>query len=98
MELNGKMHKLPITKDYMLKEYSDVSKGIGTLPRGPYYIRLKKQYKLVQHPPRSVPVAMQTAYKEELNRLSKEGIITEVKETHRVDQFDSACNENPMVV
>ena len=23
IELNGKIHKLPITKDYMLKEYSD---------------------------------------------------------------------------
>ena len=32
IELNGKIHKLPITKDYMLKEYSDVFKGVGTLP------------------------------------------------------------------
>ena len=63
----------------MLKEYSDVFKGIGTLPGGPYNIRLKEQYKLVQHPPRSVPVAMQTAYKAELARLTKEGIITEVR-------------------
>ena len=67
IELNGKTHKLPITKDYMLKEYSDVFKGIGTLPGGPYHIRLKEQYKPVQHPPRSVPVAMQTAYKAELD-------------------------------
>ena len=59
---------------------SDVFKGIGTLPGGPYHIRLKKQYKPVHHPPRSVPVAMQSAYKAELNRLVKEGIITEVTE------------------
>ena len=45
IELNGKMHKLPITKEYILKEYSDVFKGIGTLPGGPYHIRLKEQYK-----------------------------------------------------
>ena len=32
IELNGKVHKLPITKEYILKEYSDVFKGIGTLP------------------------------------------------------------------
>ena len=32
IELNGKIHKLPITKEYMLKEYSDIFKGIGTLP------------------------------------------------------------------
>ena len=55
-------------------------KGIGTLPGGPYHIRLKEQYRPVQHPPRSVPIAMQTAYKTELDRLKKEGIITEVKE------------------
>ena len=80
IELNGKVHKLPITKEYMLKEYSDIFKGIGTPPGGPYHIRLKEQYKPVQHPPRSVPVAMQDAYKAELERLSKEGIVTEVKE------------------
>ena len=34
----------------MLKEYSDIFKGIGTLPEGPYHIRLKEQHKLVQHP------------------------------------------------
>ena len=80
IELNGKIHKLPITKDYMLKEYSDVFKGVRILLGGPYHIRPKEQYKPVQHPPRSVPVAMQSAYKAELNRLVKEGIITEVKE------------------
>ena len=80
IELNGKTHKLPITKEYILKEYHDVFKGVGTLPGGPYHIRLKEQYKPVQHPPRSVPVAMQTTYKAELDRLTKEGIITEVRE------------------
>ena len=80
IQLNGKTHKLPITKEYILKEYSDIFKGIGTLPGGPYHIRLKEQYRPIQHPPRSVPIAKQTAYKTELERLTKEGIITEVKE------------------
>ena len=79
IELNGKVHKLSITKDYILKEYNDVFKGVGTLPGGPYHIRLKEQDRLVQ-PPRPVPVAMQSAYKTELNRLVKECVITEVKE------------------
>ena len=47
IELNGKTHKHPITKDYMLKEYSDIFKGVGILPGGPYHIRLKEQYKPV---------------------------------------------------
>ena len=32
----------------------------------------------VQHPPRSVPLGMQSAYRAELDRLVEEGIITEV--------------------
>ena len=93
IELNGKTHKLPITKEYMLREYHDVFKGIGTLPGGPYHIRLKEQYMPVQHPPRSVPVAMQTAYKAELDRLYKRRCNHRGKGTYRVDQLDSACNE-----
>ena len=80
IKLNDKVHRLPITKDYILKEFSDIFKGVGTLPGGPYHIRLKDDYKPVQHPPRSVPIAMQPAYKAELERLTKEGIITEVHE------------------
>ena len=69
IELNGKVHKLPITKDYILKEYSDVFMGVGTLPGGPYHIRLKEDHKPVQHPLRSVPVAMQSAYRAELEKV-----------------------------
>ena len=80
IELNEKIHKLPITKDYILMKYNDVFKGVETLQGGPYHIRLKEQFRPVKHPPRSVPVAMQSAYRAELNRLVKEGLITEVKE------------------
>ena len=59
IKLNDKVHRLPITKDYILKEFSDVFKSVGTLPGRPYHIRLKDDYKPVQHPPRSVPIAMQ---------------------------------------
>ena len=78
--INGKVHPLPTTKEYILHEYADVFKGVGTLPGGPYHIRLKNCYKPVQHPPRSVPLGIQSAYKAELDRLIKEGIITEVHE------------------
>ena len=83
--INGKTHPLPTTKEYILHEYADVFKGVGTLPGGPYHIKLKDSYKPVPHPPRSVPLGMQTAYKAELDRLVKEGIITEVHEHYRVD-------------
>ena len=74
--INGKTHPLPTTKEYILHEYADVFKGVGSL----YHIKLKDSYKPVQHPPRSVPLGMQSAYKAELDRLVKEGIITEVHE------------------
>ena len=58
--INGKTHPLPTTKGYILHEYADVFKGVGTLPGGPYHIKLKDSYKPVQHPPRSVPLGMQS--------------------------------------
>ena len=39
--INGKTHPLPTTKEYILHEYADVFRGIGTLPGGPYHIKLK---------------------------------------------------------
>ena len=78
--INGKTHPLSTTKEYILHEYADVFKGVGTLPGGPYHIKLKDSYRLIQHPPRSVPLGMQSTYKAELDRLVKEGIITEVHE------------------
>ena len=74
--INGKTHPLPNTKEYILHEYAYVFKGVGTLPGGQYHIKLKDSYKSVQHPPRSVPLGMQSAYKAELDKLVKEGIIT----------------------
>ena len=71
---------MPTTKDYILHEYADVFKGVGTPLGGPYHIKLKDSYKPVQHPPRSVLLGMQSAYKAESDRLMREGIITEVHE------------------
>ena len=65
--INGKTHPLPTTKEYILHEYTDVFNGVGTLPGGPYHIKLKDSYKPVQHPPRSVPLGMQSAYRAELD-------------------------------
>ena len=78
--INGKTHPLPTTKGYILHEYANVFQGVGTLPGGPYHIKLKDFYKPVQHPPSPVPLGMQSVYKAELDRLVKEGIITEVHE------------------
>ena len=52
----------------------------NSLQLHPYHLKLKDSYIPVQHPPRSVPLEMQSAYKADLDRLVKEGIITEVDE------------------
>ena len=48
--IGGKTHLLPTTKEYLLKEYSDVFKGIGTLPGGSYHIQLKEDTNLSSIP------------------------------------------------
>ena len=78
--INGKTHPFPTAKEYILHEYADVFKGVGTLLGGPYHTKLKDSYKPVQHPSRAVPLGMQSVYEAELDRLVKEGIITEVHE------------------
>ena len=78
--INGKIHPLPTTKECILHEYAEVFKGVRILPGGQYHIKFKDSYKPVQHPLRSVPLGMQSAYKAVLDRLVREGIITEVHE------------------
>ena len=49
----------------------------------------------VQHPPRSVPLGMQSAYKAELDRLVREGIITEMHEhTQWINSIVSVVKED----
>ena len=76
--IDGRTHPFPTTKEYILPKYADVFKGIGTLPGGPYHIKLKGSYKPVLHLPRSVPLGMQSAYRAELDSLVEEGIIMEI--------------------
>ena len=78
MTVKGKEHNLPTTREYILKEYADVFKGIGTLPGTPYHIELKENYTPVRNPPRSVPAGVQESYKAELQRLEKDEVIVEV--------------------
>ena len=42
--INGRTHPLATTKEYILHEYADIFKGVGTLSGGPYHIKLKDSY------------------------------------------------------
>ena len=67
----------------------DVFQGIETLPGGPYHIRIKPYYQPVQHPPCSMPMGMQEAYRAELDRLLAEGIIAEVHGNTEVENYST---------
>ena len=63
-----------------MKEYNDVFKGIGTLPGGPIPHQTEGAVQPVQHPPGQYQLPCKMHTKAELERLTKERIITEVKE------------------
>ena len=80
--LNGRtsVSRLPLTKQDILLQYSSCFEGIGHFPGDPYKFHLKPDYKPARHAPRKVPVHLETAFKEEIDSLVKQGILEEVKE------------------
>ena len=80
--LNGKtsVSRLPLTKQDILSQYSGCFEGIGCFRGDLYKFHLKPDYKPAQHAPRKVPVHLETAFKEEIESLVKQGILEEVKE------------------
>ena len=80
--LNGRtsVSRLPLTKQDILSQYSGCFEGIGCFPGDLYKFHLKPDHKLARHAPRKVPVHLETAFKEEIDSLVKQGILEEVKE------------------
>ena len=88
--LNGRtsVSRLPLTKQDILSQYSSCFEGIGHFPGDPYKFHLKPDYKPARHAPRKDPVHLETAFKEEIESLVKQGILEEVKEhTNWVNSF-----------
>ena len=79
--LNGKtsVSRLPLTKQDILSQYSGCFEGIGHFPGDPYKFHLKPDHKPARHAPRKVLVHLETAFKEEIDSLVKQGILEEVK-------------------
>ena len=80
--VNGRtsVNRLPFTKQDILSQYSGCFEGIGHFPGDPYKFHLKPNYKPARHAPRKVPIHLETAFKEEIESLVKQGILEEVKE------------------
>lgn len=67
-------------KDDVVKNYSDIFKGLGTFPGKPYHIQLNENIKPVVNPPRRVPLALHNKLKATLDELEKSNIISKVDE------------------
>ena len=79
---NGRtsVNRLPLTKQAILPQYSGCFESIGCFPGVPYKFHLKPEYKPAQHAPRKVPIHLESAFKEEIESLVKQGILKEAKE------------------
>ena len=75
--LNGRtsVSRLPLTKQDILSQYSGCFEGIGCFPGDLYKFHLKPEHKPARHAPWKVPVHLETAFKEEIESLVKQGIL-----------------------
>ena len=79
---------LPLTQDKVESTYADVFQGLGKFPGDPYKLRLKPDAVPAKHRPRRVPVHLQDAFHEEVERLVKIDVLEKVTEpTEWVDSF-----------
>ena len=79
---------LPLTQDKVESTYTDVFQGLGKFPGDPYKLRLKPDAVPAKHRPRRVPVHLQDAFHEEVERLVKIDVLEKVTEpTEWVNSF-----------
>ena len=91
--IGSKLHSLsitdlPLTQDKVESTYADVFQGLGKFPGEPYKLRLKPDAVPAKHRPRKVPVHLQDAFHEEVERLVKIDVLEKVTEpTEWVNSF-----------
>ena len=79
---------LPLTQEKVESTYADVFQGLGKFPGEPYKLRLKPDAVPAKHRPRKVPVYLQDAFHEEVERLVKIDVLELVTEpTEWVNSF-----------
>ena len=77
-----------LTKQWIinLPKYRHLFQGIGKFKINPVSLTLQKDTTPVQKPPQKVPLAMQKAFKEELDSMEQQGIIS---------KYDTKRNKAP---
>ena len=75
---------LPLTQEKVESTYTDIFQGLGKFPGEPYKLRLKPDAVPAKHRPRKVPVHLQEAFHEEVERLVKIDVLEPVTEHYRM--------------
>ena len=68
------------TKEQILKRFPDVFEGIGKFPGKPYEIQLDPKVPPKQTPCRPIPIHLKDAFKCEINKMLKAGVLKLVHE------------------
>ena len=71
---------LVTSKEQILSSYPDIFKSIGRFPEPPYHIQVNPYIIPKQTPCRPVPVHLKEAFKKEVDKMLKAGIIKLVQE------------------
>ena len=88
LSVHSKPTEAPLTKESVLKNYSDIFQGLGKFPGEPYKLRLKPDSTPAKHRPRKVPLHLQDAFHEEVKRLVQIDVLEPVSEpTEWVNSF-----------
>ena len=75
------MNTLVTSKEQILSSYPDIFEGIDRFPGPPYHIQVDPNITPKQTPCRLVPVHLKEAFKKEVDKMLKAGIIKPVQET-----------------
>ena len=73
-------NQLVTRKEQMLASFPDIFKGIGKLPGKPYEIQIDQNVPPKQIPCRPIPIHLKEAFKTEIDKMLKAGILKPVQE------------------
>ena len=80
-----------LTKDEVLERFKEVFTGLGRLKVEPVKIHLTKDAKPVRRPCRRVPIAIRGKFKDELDSLCKQKVLTKLDKNEVTEWLNSFC-------
>ena len=78
--MTNKDNQLVTRQEHIMAQFPDVFKGVGKFPGKPYKICLDPKISPKQTPCRPVPVHLKHAFKVEIDKMLKAGVLKPVQE------------------